>query len=112
MQGRYNQHECGLEITAAQAEDDGDWTCQVESYVRDGRRGEGEMAEVTVWCSWSDLVNIIISCFTGNFQSYGGLQNNYNNHNHDNHHHNYNHNYNHDNYHQHHHYKHYHQYHH
>ena len=48
MQGSYNSYECGLEITAAQAEDDGDWACEVESYLKNGQRGDGEIVKVRV----------------------------------------------------------------
>ena len=48
LQGNYNNHECGLEIAAAQAEDDGDWACEVESYLKNGQRGDGEIAKVIV----------------------------------------------------------------
>ena len=48
LQGSYNSYECGLEITAAQAEDDGDWACEVESYLKNGQRGDGEIVKVRV----------------------------------------------------------------
>ena len=34
MQGDYNQYECGLTVAAATAEDDGEWECDFESYVK------------------------------------------------------------------------------
>ena len=35
-QGDYNQYECGLTVDAATAEDDGEWECDFESYVKVG----------------------------------------------------------------------------
>ena len=35
-QGDYNQYECGLTVAAATAEDDGEWECDFESYVKVG----------------------------------------------------------------------------
>ena len=46
LQGDYNNYECGLDISAAQAEDTGDWTCEFESYVKGGKRGDGYKAQV------------------------------------------------------------------
>ena len=34
LQGDYNQYECGLTVAAATAEDDGEWECDFESYVK------------------------------------------------------------------------------
>ena len=61
MQGSYDSYECGLEISAAQAEDEGDWACELESYVKAGLRGDGEMAEVTVLCQ-TEWGTVIIVC--------------------------------------------------
>ena len=47
LQGRYDRYECGLEITDAQAEDQGDWSCEMETYVKGGRKGDGFTAKVT-----------------------------------------------------------------
>ena len=60
VQGSYNSYECGLEITAAQAEDVGDWACEVESYVKNGQRGDGEIAKVTV-LSVDPVVQVLAS---------------------------------------------------
>ena len=46
LQGDYNNYECGLDISAAQAEDTGDWTCEFESYVKGRKRGDGYKAQV------------------------------------------------------------------
>ena len=54
MQGRYNYYECGLEVSDARAEDQGEWSCEMESYVRGGRKGDGYKAEVRFrYCSSS-----------------------------------------------------------
>ena len=50
LQGDYNQYECGLTISEARAEDDGEWTCEFESYVKNGKRGDGYMTKVR-WIS-------------------------------------------------------------
>ena len=34
LQGDYNQYECGLTVANARAEDDGEWKCDFESYVK------------------------------------------------------------------------------
>ena len=34
LQGDYNQYECGLTVAKATAEDDGEWECDFESYVK------------------------------------------------------------------------------
>ena len=47
MQGSYNNYECGLAISDAEAGDDGDWSCEFESYVRNGKRGDGTLASVS-----------------------------------------------------------------
>ena len=47
MQGSYNNYECGLAISDAEAADDGDWSCEFESYVRNGKRGDGTLASVS-----------------------------------------------------------------
>ena len=36
LQGDYNNYECGLTVAAATAEDDGEWECDFESYVKVG----------------------------------------------------------------------------
>ena len=36
LQGDYNQYECGLTVGNARAEDDGEWKCDFESYVKVG----------------------------------------------------------------------------
>ena len=36
LQGDYHQHECGLTVAKARAEDDGEWKCDFESYVKVG----------------------------------------------------------------------------
>ena len=36
FQGDYNQYECGLTVAAATAEDNGEWECEFESYVKVG----------------------------------------------------------------------------
>ena len=36
LQGDYNQYECGLTVANARAEDDGEWKCDFESYVKVG----------------------------------------------------------------------------
>ena len=46
-QGSYNNYECGLAISDAEAADDGDWSCEFESYVRNGKRGDGTLASVS-----------------------------------------------------------------
>ena len=45
FQGSYDNYECGLEIMA-EAADDGEWSCDIESYVKYGKRGDGKMATV------------------------------------------------------------------
>ena len=42
VQGDYNNYECGLEISGAEAGDDGEWSCDIESYVRRYRRQRGD----------------------------------------------------------------------
>ena len=37
LQGDYNNYECGLTVAAATAEDDGEWECDFESYVKVGK---------------------------------------------------------------------------
>ena len=37
FQGDYNNYECGLTVAAATAEDDGEWECDFESYVKVGK---------------------------------------------------------------------------
>merc|ERR1711934_310778 len=44
FRGSYNSYECGLEISEAEAADDGEWSCDIESYVKSEKRGDGEMA--------------------------------------------------------------------
>merc|ERR1719400_1163058 len=44
FKGDFNQHECGLTVAAATAEDNGEWECDFESYVKGGRRGDGYKA--------------------------------------------------------------------
>merc|ERR550517_2319751 len=44
FKGDYNQYECGLTVAAATAEDDGEWECYFESYVKGGSRGSGYKA--------------------------------------------------------------------
>ena len=56
-QGDYDSYECGLEISGADAEDDGDWECEFESYVKNGKRGDGYKAKVSFkhghwWLRW------------------------------------------------------------
>ena len=46
LQGDYNNYECGLDISTAEAEDTGDWTCEFESYVKGRKRGDGYKAQV------------------------------------------------------------------
>ena len=36
LQGDYNKYECGLTVEIARAEDNGDWECEFESYVKVG----------------------------------------------------------------------------
>ena len=36
FKGEYNQYQCGLRVAAATAEDDGEWECDFESYVKVG----------------------------------------------------------------------------
>ena len=36
LQGDYNNYECGLTVASARAEDNGDWECDFESYVKVG----------------------------------------------------------------------------
>ena len=47
VQGDYNKNECGLSVSEARAEDAGEWTCEFESYVKNGKRGDGVMARVS-----------------------------------------------------------------
>ena len=47
FQGSYDSYECGLEISEAEAADDGEWSCDIESYVKYGKRGDGKMASVS-----------------------------------------------------------------
>ena len=47
FQGDYLNHECGLNVSEARAEDAGEWTCEFESYVKNGKRGDGVMARVS-----------------------------------------------------------------
>ena len=44
FQGSYDSYECGLEISEAEAADDGAWSCDMESYVKYGKRGDGKVA--------------------------------------------------------------------
>merc|ERR1719328_102930 len=44
FRGSYDSYECGLEISEAEAADDGEWSCDIESYVKYGKRGDGKMA--------------------------------------------------------------------
>ena len=46
VQGDYNNYECGLTVSEARAEDAGEWTCEFESYVKNRRRGDGNIARV------------------------------------------------------------------
>ena len=34
LQGDYNNYQCGLTVAAATAEDNGEWECDFESYVK------------------------------------------------------------------------------
>ena len=36
VQGDYNKYECGLSVSKARAEDAGEWTCEFESYIKNG----------------------------------------------------------------------------
>ena len=54
LQGEYSDYQCGLEITDARDEDQGEWSCEMESYVKGGRRGYGYKVEVRFrYCSSS-----------------------------------------------------------
>ena len=55
MQGTYNNYQCGLKISGAQAEDAGDWTCEIESYVKNGKRGDGYTAKVILLYLYSHI---------------------------------------------------------
>ena len=37
--GNYDNHECEIEISNVSADDNGSWTCDIESYVRFGGSG-------------------------------------------------------------------------
>ena len=41
LQGRYDYYECGVEIRNAGPEDTGEWSCDLEEYIRGGERGQG-----------------------------------------------------------------------
>ena len=41
LQGDYNYYQCGIEISNAQAEDSGEWSCDLEEYNRGGARNTG-----------------------------------------------------------------------
>ena len=43
FRGSYLNFECGLKISGAELSDDGDWSCDIESYVKYGLRGDGRM---------------------------------------------------------------------
>ena len=62
MQGRYNYYECGLEISDARAEDQGEWSCEIESYVKNGQRGDGYMSTVIILLT-SSLYLETCQCF-------------------------------------------------
>merc|ERR1711936_1272200 len=47
FRGDYNQYECGLKISKARTEDAGEWSCELESFVKGGRRGDGYKAKKT-----------------------------------------------------------------
>ena len=47
FQGTYKNYECGIEVSNADAEDDGEWTCEIESWVKRGKRGDGDVARVS-----------------------------------------------------------------
>ena len=47
FQGTYKSYECGIEVSNADAEDDGEWTCEIESWVKRGKRGDGDVARVS-----------------------------------------------------------------
>ena len=46
FQGRYNYYEGGIKLSGADAEDDGEWSCEFESWDSNGVRGDGEIAKV------------------------------------------------------------------
>ena len=62
MQGRYNYYECGLEVSDARAEDQGEWSCEIESYVKNGQRGDGYMSTVIILLA-SSLYLETCQCF-------------------------------------------------
>ena len=41
FRGSYDNYECGLEILEAEEADDGEWSCEMESYVKGGLKGDG-----------------------------------------------------------------------
>ena len=49
FQGDYNNYECGLEISDADAEDNGDWTCEFEYWDKAGVRGDAEIVKVKIF---------------------------------------------------------------
>ena len=49
FQGTYKNYECGIEVSNADAEDDGEWTCEIESWVKRGKRGDGDVARVRIY---------------------------------------------------------------
>ena len=54
IQGDYNYYGCGIKISNAQAEDSGEWSCDIEEYNRGGERNTG--AKVSM------LINYLFIC--------------------------------------------------
>ena len=48
LQGRYDYYEGGIELSAADAEDDGEWSCEFEDYYDNDNnvRGDGQIVKV------------------------------------------------------------------
>ena len=57
FQGSYDNYECGLEISNADAADEGKWSCDIESYVKYGKRGDGKMATVSFETYWKNAAS-------------------------------------------------------
>ncbi len=50
IQGDYNYYGCGIKISNAQAEDSGEWSCDIEEYNRGGVRNTGAKVSTKQAC--------------------------------------------------------------
>ena len=44
--GDYDNYKCGIQLKFVTPEDHGEWTCEIESWVKRGKRGDGDVARV------------------------------------------------------------------